>query len=380
MRQLIILLVSLAVCMATHVGALNAAEIEVVPGLEPNQKAILITGPIEEGDDSRFFEIAEETPHAIVFLESPGGLVTTGISIAAEIAIRRYTTIVLDGSGCHSICAIMWVAGVRRYMSLDAEISVHAAYRMRDDADGGVEAFESGMANAQIGAFLNEVGLSADAIRYFTFAHPGDDLLEITPEVAQGLSIDVYVQTLNDVISPAERPTPRRITRQVTEYSALAGNCSMLFKVDKEFWSQQAGTVLSQGHQVFGGEVFAPLLGEFVDAAQGEIDDLGYVRWCLKAEKNLRTDGLPTGVSGPSYNCSNSSTRTEFAICSSPDLWSMDRAMASIYSYFRNNSNAHRSQEFLSSQRAWLRRRDQCGDDLICLRERYSSRLFDFGV
>lgn len=137
MRKARVILAALTVRMIWQVGPLNAAEIEVVLGLEPNQTAILVRGPIEEGDDSRFFDIANEIPHAMVFLESPGGLVTTGISIAAEIAIRGYTTMVYSGSGCHSICSIMWVAGARRYMTADADISVYAAYRMRNDTNGG---------------------------------------------------------------------------------------------------------------------------------------------------------------------------------------------------------------------------------------------------
>ncbi|MFK7877514.1 MAG: hypothetical protein AB8B71_17355 [Paracoccaceae bacterium] len=380
MRLMHVLLVSLAICLTASVGSLYAAEIEVVQGVDPNQKAILVRGPIEEGDDNRFFEIAEETPRAIVFLESPGGLVSTGISIAAEIAIRGYTTLVLDGSGCHSICAIMWVAAVRRYMSPDAEISVHAAYRMRNSVDGSVETSESRVANAQIGAFLNEIGLSADAIRYFTFAGPSEELLDITPEIAQALSIDVYIQKPNSVISPSERPTPRRITRQVSEYSALAGNCTKLFSVDGTIWNEQARAVLDRGHQTFGGEIFAPLLGEYVAVTKADIEQQGFVRWCLSAEQNLRRDGLQTGISGPSYDCSKSSTRTEFAVCDTPDLWAMDRAMASLYFYYRENADASRSQEFLSSRRAWLSRRDQCADDTSCLYERYSSRLFDFGT
>lgn len=380
MRQLLMILVSLAVSMATQIGTLKAAEITVVPGLEINQKAILIKGPIQEGDDSRFFEIAQKTPRAIVFLESPGGLVTTGISIAAEIAIRRYTTLVLEGSGCHSICAIMWVAGARRYMSADADISVHAAYRMMNLANGRVETSESGSANAKIGAFLNEIGLSFDAIQYFTFAGPKEDLLIVTPEIAQALSIDVYIQKASGSISPGERPTPRRITRQVSEYSGLAGNCTMLFKVKGAIWREQSKTVLERGHEIFGGKAFAPLLGEYVATTKANINEQGFVRWCLSAEKNLRRDGLKTGISGPSYECSKASTRAEFAICDTPDLWAMDRAMSSLYFYFRNNTGAYRSQEFLSSQRAWLARRDRCAGDLSCLSERYSSRLFDFGV
>ncbi len=379
MRQMRILLVSLALFMTALAGSSNAAEIEVIPGPEPNQKAILVRGPIEVGDDRRFFEIAEASPRAIVFLESPGGLVTTGISIAAEIAIRDYTTLVLDGSGCHSICAIMWVAGVRRYMSPEAKISVHAAYRMRNDANGGIETSESGVANAQIGAFLNEIGLSAEAISYFTFAGPSEKLLDITPEIAQALSIDVYIQTPNGTITPIARPTPRRITRQVAEYSGLAGKCTTLFRVDRAFWREQSKILLSRGHERFGSQVFVPLLGEFTDVTKAAIEGLGFVRWCLSAEKSLRRDGLNTGISGPSYDCTKSSTRTEFAICDSPDLWAMDRAMASLFFYYRENTDAYRSQEFLSSQRVWLARRDQCADEFGCLYERYSSRLFDFG-
>lgn len=378
MRLRYFLLVSLTVCLTKPIGSLYAAEIEVVPGLYPNQKAILVRGPIQDGDDSRFFLIAEDTPRAIVFLESPGGLVSTGISIAAEIAIRDYTTLVLDGSGCHSICAIMWVAGVRRYMSPDADISVHAAYRMRNSVDGNVETAESGMANAQIGAFLNEIGLSVDAIRYFTFAGPSEKPLDITPEIAQALSIDVYIQRSNGVISPSERPTPRRITRQVSEYTALAGNCAKLFSVDGEIWKEQARVVLDRGHQIFGSEIFAPLLGEYVTTINADIRQQGFMRWCLSAEQNLRGDGLQTGISGPSYDCSRSSTPTEFAVCDTPDLWAMDRAMANLYFYYRENVDESRSKEFLSSQRAWLSRRDQCSDDINCLYERYSSRLFDF--
>jgi uncharacterized protein YecT (DUF1311 family) len=379
MRLIFFLLVPLAACLSTFGGAMNAAEIEVVPGIDSNQKVILIRGVIEEGDDRKFFEIAETTPRAIVFLESSGGLVSTGISIAAEISIRDYTTLVLDGSGCHSICAVIWVAGVRRYMSPDAKISVHAAYRMRNSVDGNIDTSESGMANAQIGAFLNEIGVSVDAIRYFTFASPSEDLLDITPEIAQALSIDVYIQTTNGAITPSERPTPRRITRQVFEYVALARNCAELFSVDAAIWNKQAKAVLDRGHQIFGGKIFAPLLGEYAAATKTDIRQQGLVRWCLSAEKNLRRDGLQTNISGPSYDCSRSSTRTEFAVCGTSDLWAMDRAMANLYFYYSDNVDASRSQEFLSSQRTWLSRRDQCVDDIPCLYERYSSRLFDFG-
>ena len=357
-----------------------AATISVIQGVASDQKGILISGPIEAGDDNKFFELAREIPRATVLLESPGGLVDVGISIAAEIAIRGYTTLVVKGDGCHSICAIIWVAGERRYMTPNADISVHAAYRMKADALGGFTTSESGVANAQIGAFLNQIGLSADAVRYFTFARPSEELLRITPEVAQLLSLDVYIQTGSGVIPPSERPTPRRITRQVSEFVGLSQNCGNLFGVNPSLWERLSRSLLEEGHNLFGGEVFSPLLGEYVASTKAEISRLGIVRWCISAEKNLRDNGLPTGIFGPSYNCGKAAADSEIAICGSRDLWALDQAMANIYLAFRKSTNSDDSQSILSTQRAWLVRRNNCGSNESCLLERYYSRLFDFGV
>lgn len=362
------------------VKASYAAEIEVLDGLSTGQKMIMIRGPIEPGDDSTFYRLAQQADRASVFLESPGGHVDTGISIGAEIAIRGFTTLVLDGDGCHSICAVIWVSGVRRYMSPNANISVHAAYRLVNNKDGSVTVPESGVANAKIGAFLNEIGLAAQAIQYFTVARPDEPLLPITPAIAQILDIDVHIQDGFEVTTAAQRPTPRRIIRQVSEYAGLSGNCQMLFGVTSDFWQAQARRVLQQGHDLFGKEVFAPLLGEYTSSSKADLENQGFVRWCLMAEANLRSDGLPTGLNGPSYNCAKAATPTEYAVCSSEDLWALDRAMASLYFFFRENSNAYRSQEFLTSQRNWLKRRNACGSSEVCLIERYSSRLFDFGA
>lgn len=326
-----------------------------------------------------FFDLAEQAPRAIVFLESPGGLVTTGLSIGAEIATRSYTTLVQDGTGCHSICAIIWVAGERRYMSPAAKISMHAAYRMRNDATGAPQASESGVANAQIGAFLNELGLSYEAIRYFTFAGPNEDLLELTPGIAQALSIDVAIQRPNGVTPASARLTPRRITRQASQYAGLVSHCASLLGLNEGFLIEQSRLVLRRGHHLFGPETFVPLLGEFASTTKADLNQQGAVRWCLSAEQDLRHDGLTTGIDGPSYSCAKASTRTEFAICASPDLWVLDRVIASIYGYFRNNTGAHRAQKFLTSQRSWLARRNRCSDDQGCIAQRYSSRMMEFG-
>ncbi len=357
----------------------GSAEINFIDGFRPGEDFVTITGPINLGDAERFYQITQGSRQVTVFLESPGGAVADGLSIGAEIATRGFTTVVADSEGCHSICAVIWVSGYRRYMSVGANISVHAAYRLPEDATEPDRLSESGLANAQIGAFLNELGLSLAAIEYFTVARPDEPMLPITPTIAQALDIDVYIQEGDKIVPPSERPTPRRITRQVARLSGLAGNCSELLGVPSETWEMMIEPTLTRGHELFGSEVFADLVVEYVETTKVEMSREGTVRWCLSAEAGLRAEGVETGVTGPSFDCSLAETRTETTICGSPDLWSMDRAMANLYNLFQASTEKLKAAEFLASQRSWLKRRDSCASDEACLTERYSSRLFDFG-
>ncbi|HHX81939.1 MAG TPA: hypothetical protein GX696_03020 [Pseudomonadaceae bacterium] len=70
-------------------------------------------------------------------------------------------------------------------MAAQSNISVHAAYRMPEGRQEGADMAESGVANALIGGYLNELGMSIDAIRYFTMARPDQPLLPVTPAIAQ---------------------------------------------------------------------------------------------------------------------------------------------------------------------------------------------------
>jgi len=365
---------------ANFVTQALAADITVYPVGKNDFQTIWITGPIEKGDGDAFYEIARKTPNAHVILTSPGGLVEEGLWIGAEIAIRRYYTWVLPGDGCHSICAIMWASGARRYMDKNAQISVHAAYAKVSQDGGNVEYPVSGSANAKIGAFLNEIGLSMKAIEYFTRARPEEPLKPITPEIALWLDIDAHIVDGREIARPEDRPTPRRITNQVAQYAGMANNCTEVFGVSDEFLEGQAKELLSFGHETYGGEVFTGLLGEYADVTKTEIANSGFVSWCLSAERELRLQSMDTGVNGPSFSCAKATTSTEYAICGSEDMWSLDRAMSWLYFFYRKNTNTRVSKEFLSDQRDWLRRRDECLDNSHCLIIKYQNRLAEFGI
>lgn len=342
---------------------------------------IIIQGPITKGDGGDFYELAERYPRASVALDSPGGNVMEALSIGSEIRLRGFTTFVAGGEmQCYSACALIWVAGVRRYMIADAKIGVHAAYSMVADRDGVEEARESGVGNAQIGAYLNELGLSAKAISFFTVAAP-DEFKYITPSVAQVFDIDVYVQDEVGFQTPAERPTPRRIADTASRLLSASVWCAPILDLPSKPIETQGSAVLREGHDIFGGEIFAPLIVEYTDRRKAEVHRLGKPAWCIEAVDALMGAGVQiAGLSGPSFNCDRASTASERTICSNPELWSRDRLLASAYGYFKQVMSSGDFARVRRNQASWLQRRQECGADKDCAIRSYESRFWEMGL
>jgi uncharacterized protein YecT (DUF1311 family) len=77
-------------------------------------------------------------------------------------------------------------------------------------------------------------------------------------------------------------------------------------------------------------------------------------------------------VNATSFNCAKASNAVEKLICDQPDINVKDNNMAFIYKYallFSKNPNYLKS-----TQRAWLKRRNECTDG-VCLKESYKSRI-----
>ncbi|MBC9247338.1 hypothetical protein H4P12_11600 [Paracoccus sp. 11-3] len=367
-----------AFALVRHSSAL-AADIQITQGDATAPSVIDITGPIESGDADRFYDFSQRTERAIVFLHSPGGLVDEGLSIAAEIGQRGFTTIVAPGAECHSICAVIWVSGGSRMMDSTSTIGVHAAYRNQALEDGTSLISESGVANADIGSFLTHVGLSREAIRYFTTAGP-NDVLPITPAIAQRLDIDTAVTDGSLIRMPDERPTPRRLAWQAVTYIGLSVDCAPLFGLDAAFLREQGGQRLKLGHELFGGELFASLVPEMSSQVNSTKVSIALKDWCTGAATDLHQQGLSVGISGPGYNCARAATSTEHAICGSFELWLEDRALGSIYSVLRNRSSDGERSALAEKQRIWISQRDRCGDDAACILDRYRAWFLDLSL
>ena len=121
-----------------------------------------------------------------------------GLEIGRRIRSLGFRTIV-DGR-CTSICAMIWLAGVTRGVFAGARIGFHAARACLED---GCET--SGVGNALIGAYLNQLGFDFPAVRYFTEAPP-TSVRWLTAEKAREFNISII--RIDDSGQPA--PTPEK--------------------------------------------------------------------------------------------------------------------------------------------------------------------------
>lgn len=182
-----------------HSASGRAADIEVerIPKSKsdgvrknfPDVYRIQITGEFRKSDDQKFRDaIANLLPlFGVVVLDSPGGELTSALAIGKVIKLRGYSTIVRAGDVWASACALIWLAGETRYMDPSSKIGFHAAHVVK-----GHDAVESGMANALVGAYLSQLGLATDAIKYITSPSPSDvQWLSIRHAMLLGINVTI---------------------------------------------------------------------------------------------------------------------------------------------------------------------------------------------
>lgn len=146
---------------------------------------IIVEGELLSGDELVFAEHAIRLREAIVWLASPGGNLNAGIEIGKSIRLRGYKTVAMDAQSCASACALAWLGGVGRIMGEDGAVGFHAAW-----VQEGMDARADSVGNALVGAYLNGLGMTQNAIAYMTQAEP-DGMTWLSFEDARALGIDV---------------------------------------------------------------------------------------------------------------------------------------------------------------------------------------------
>lgn len=177
----------LAVIFATSCGwHARSSEIRIVPAGQ--HKLVFIEGDIVSGDYLDVRVALAEVEFPVVLLKSPGGDVVEAMKIGRLLRAHGAATGVAPNFVCTSACAIIWAAGVQRYMAPTSLVGFHAAYTI----DGRGEAHVSGWANALVGAYLSELNIGGDAIVFMTSAGPSS-VNWINLSIANEIGLQVFV-------------------------------------------------------------------------------------------------------------------------------------------------------------------------------------------
>ena len=131
---------------------------------------ILIRGMLEQKDyreNVRTFEVmATLQRKVIVFFDSPGGHLSTGLRIGRLIQQRGFDTAVEDYTSCLSSCAIAWLAGNQRFMGFNARVGFHAASVSIDNHAVNAKATDV------VRDYMKTLGFDQAAVSFMTDAPP----------------------------------------------------------------------------------------------------------------------------------------------------------------------------------------------------------------
>jgi hypothetical protein len=181
----------------------RAAEFSKSPSPNGGPDIIFAVGELTLGDENKFINVALSTGNAIVVFQSPGGNLVAGIEIGKAIHLKGFSTFVPDTVQCASACALAWLGGRVRFMSNTARVGFHAVY-----VDDGGQAAISSAGNALVGAYLNQLGLSASAIIYITGAPPqGMQWLNFADAQRHGIDVRAYDLTTPTAATQHNEPS-----------------------------------------------------------------------------------------------------------------------------------------------------------------------------
>ena len=149
------------------------------------------------------------------------------IQIGETIRQKRFITVVPDRVICASGCALIWLAGVRRYVWTTAKIGFHRAF---DPVIGA----QSEVGNEMIAKYLAGLGLSNEAIAYMTSASPSDmrwlhsaDAKRLGVAADELGNISANIQSANSTpgaSSPTKSAAVKFVTQFFNQWAVFSGS------------------------------------------------------------------------------------------------------------------------------------------------------------
>ena len=188
MQPLPALLLSLVTALSIPIGAALPAQLSIVDVDRPEgrQSYLQLSGEIEIGDWWKFVRLLKQNPSTSgVWLHSDGGSADDGLAIAKHVYEHRLDTMVTDT--CHSVCTIIFLAGSDRYLTVDARLTVHSAYKQLADW-----VVEDHLANSTVAWFIGHMGYPLPIARLWV-STGSDQMAPITLEMNDKLKLGFTV-------------------------------------------------------------------------------------------------------------------------------------------------------------------------------------------
>jgi hypothetical protein len=170
---------------------------------------VVISGPILEATEAAFpLAIAEAGGRPLVFLDSPGGIIQSGLAIGRFIRANGLDTVVPNRAVCFSTCGLIWLAGGERWVGDSAQVGFHAA--STGAPRGRTPARVSSSGNALVGAYLGHLGMNDLQIGVLTEASPSRMLVLNSLRPAQLAELGIaYRRGMPNTTARAPRGAPR---------------------------------------------------------------------------------------------------------------------------------------------------------------------------
>jgi len=166
MKRLLAIIFSCALAQSSHAHTVTL----IMEGTSDHPALILIRGKFLHDEHkeniTEFLAIAARQGKAVVFFDSDGGALATGLSLGKLINQRGFDTAVEDYTRCLSSCAVAWLGGKERFMGLNARVGFHAASISKDN-----HAFDA-KATDVVKNYMKKLGFDQAAISYMTDAPP----------------------------------------------------------------------------------------------------------------------------------------------------------------------------------------------------------------
>ena len=197
MRRL--LLLALCLCFPGSAWSQATADFPPFSLLQGSPEIAILNGEIDARTPLNFRRLLASQPRiSVVVLNSPGGEVQSALLVAEDIYERKINTIIIEGSGCYSACALIYFAGSERVA--EGELGVH-------QISGSADIQSAQLNLSDIIEYLSKYGVSAEVITKM-LRTPPDQMYVFSQEEIAALGITRVLVPEREETSPQPVPAP----------------------------------------------------------------------------------------------------------------------------------------------------------------------------